>query len=78
MRIPRPPNVVRRGIKPAIFEVTIDGKLVDQDAAVRDYQKRFEEDVLGFNLNSFRQIVRFLVAVTRHSSADCWPAKTDC
>lgn len=48
---------VRRGIKPAIFEVTIDGKLVDQDAAVRDYQKRFEEDVLGFNLNSFRQIV---------------------
>lgn len=49
--------MVRRGIKPAIFEVTIDGKLVDQDAAVRDYQKRFEEDVLGFNLNSFRQIV---------------------
>lgn len=49
--------VVRRGIKPAIFEVTIDGKLVDQDAAVRDYQKRFEEDVIGFNLNSFRQIV---------------------
>lgn len=48
---------VRRGIKPAIFEVIIDGKLVDQDAAVRDYQKRFEEDVLGFNLNSFRQIV---------------------
>lgn len=48
---------VRRGIKPAIFEVTIDGKLVDQDAAVRDYQKRFEEDILGFNLNSFRQIV---------------------
>lgn len=48
---------VRRGIKPAIFEVIIDGKLVDQDAAVRDYQKRFEEDVLGFNPNSFRQIV---------------------
>lgn len=48
---------VRRGIKPAIFEVTINGELVDQDAAVRDYQKRFEEDVLGFNLNSFRQIV---------------------
>lgn len=48
---------VRRGIKPAIFDIEIDGVLVDQSASSRDYQKWFEEVVLGFNLNSFNQIV---------------------
>ena len=32
-----------RGIKPAIFEIWVDGTLLNQDAASRDYQKYLEE-----------------------------------
>lgn len=49
--------LIRRGIKPAIFEIFIDGVMVDQDAATRDYQSKFEEEILGFNIASFRQVV---------------------
>lgn len=49
--------LVRRGIKPAVFDIEIDGKLVDQDASSRDYQSKFEEEVLGFNIASFRQVI---------------------
>lgn len=48
---------IRRGLKPNIFEIFINGKLIDQEASSRDYQSLFEEEVLGFNINSFRQIV---------------------
>lgn len=49
--------LIRRGIKPNIFEIYIDGKLVDQEASTRDYQTQFEEEILGFNISSFRQVV---------------------
>ncbi len=49
--------LIRRGIKPNIFEIFIDGKLVDQEASTRDYQTQFEEEILGFNISSFRQVV---------------------
>lgn len=49
--------LVRRGIKPAVFDIEIDGELVDQDASSRDYQSKFEEEVLGFNIASFRQVI---------------------
>jgi len=49
--------LIRRGIKPNIFEIFIDGKLIDQEASSRDYQTYFEEEILGFNINSFRQVV---------------------
>lgn len=49
--------LVRRGIKPNLIEFHIDGVLVDQDASSRDYQSKFEEEVLGFNISSFRQVV---------------------
>ena len=48
---------VRRGIKPALFEIFKDGQLIDQDAAVRDYQAYLEETILGINYKSFNQIV---------------------
>src|SRR6056300_1081034 len=38
--------LVRRGIKPAIFEVYQDGTLIDQNASVREYQEQFENNVL--------------------------------
>lgn len=48
---------IRRGIKPAIFDIIIDGVMVDQSASSRDYQKWLEEVVLGFNISSFQQVV---------------------
>ena len=44
-------------MKPNLFEIIKDGKLVDQDAAVKDYQSFLETSVLGINYKSFNQIV---------------------
>jgi DNA repair exonuclease SbcCD ATPase subunit len=46
-----------RGIKPGIFEIYCDGNLVQQDAAVRDYQEHLEKFILKLNYKSFTQIV---------------------
>jgi len=48
---------VRRGIKPNIFEIELNGKLQNQDAAVRDYQDYLESSILKLNFTSFTQIV---------------------
>ena len=40
-----------RGIKPAIFEIWVDGNLINQDSASRDYQKYLEESILKLNYN---------------------------
>lgn len=48
--------LVRRGIKPAIFDIVVNGNSVDQ-VGIRDQQRYFEESVLGFNLDSFLQVV---------------------
>lgn len=48
---------VRRGMKPNLFEIIKDGKLIDQDAAVKDYQTYLESSVIGINYKSFNQIV---------------------
>lgn len=48
---------VRRGIKPAIFEIFKDGTLVNQNAESRDYQEYLEKYILKFNYKSFTQIV---------------------
>lgn len=48
---------VRRGMKPNLFEIIKDGKLIDQDAAVKDYQAYLESSILGINYKSFNQIV---------------------
>lgn len=49
--------LVRRGIKPGIFEIYRNGKLIDQDSATRDYQSYLEQEILGINHKSFNQIV---------------------
>lgn len=49
--------LIRRGIKPAIFEVFCDQKLVDQNASVKEYQENLEKNVLKMNHKSFTQIV---------------------
>nr|BAR35474.1 recombination endonuclease subunit [uncultured Mediterranean phage uvMED] len=48
---------VIRGIKPNIFEIHRNGKLLDQDAATKDTQKYLEQSVLKFNFKSFTQVV---------------------
>ncbi|QFR56011.1 recombinational endonuclease subunit [Serratia phage Muldoon] len=47
---------VIRGLKPNIFEVYRDGQRIDEDASIRDFQETFEQ-MIGMNLNSFKQVV---------------------
>lgn len=49
--------LIRRGIKPAKFEIFCDGILVDQNASIREYQEYLEKTVLKLNHKSFTQIV---------------------
>tara|TARA_Y100001937_G_scaffold116222_1_gene167929 strand:- start:8298 stop:9917 length:1620 start_codon:yes stop_codon:yes gene_type:complete len=48
---------VIRGIKPNVFEIWIDGKVQNQDAAQADQQKKLEEGILKLNYKSFTQTV---------------------
>ena len=48
---------VIRGIKPNVFEIHRNGKLLDQDAAQKDTQKYLEQSILKFNFKSFTQVV---------------------
>jgi DNA repair exonuclease SbcCD ATPase subunit len=49
--------VVRRGIKPNIFEIICDGEVINRDAANRDYQKVLEQQILKLNYKTFTQVV---------------------
>ncbi len=48
---------VFRGIKPNVFELYRNNKLVDQDAAAKDTQKYLEQSILKLNFKSFTQVV---------------------
>jgi len=48
---------VIRGIKPTIFEIYINGKMYNQDANARDYQRYLEQQILKLNYQSFSQVV---------------------
>ena len=49
--------LIRRGIKPTIFEIWQDEVLLNQDAAARDYQEVLEKTILKLNHKSFCQII---------------------
>ena len=49
--------LVRRGIKKNLFEIYQDGKLLNQDAKIKDYQEFLEKNILKLNFKSFTQIV---------------------
>lgn len=49
--------MVRRGMKPNIFEIFENGKLIDQSSASRDYQQILEQNILKLNHKSFSQII---------------------
>ena len=49
--------LIRRGIKPKIFEVFKNGELIDQHAKAKDYQNMLEEQIIKMNYKSFTQVV---------------------
>jgi DNA repair exonuclease SbcCD ATPase subunit len=49
--------VIKRGMKPSKFEIYQNGKMINQDAAARDYQDYLEKQILKLTHKSFSQIV---------------------
>jgi len=49
--------LVRRGIKPTVFEIIVDGNLLNQEASIRDYQEILEKNILKLSHKSFSQII---------------------
>jgi len=56
-KIGRIKYVVCRGMKPNIFEIYKNGKLLNQSADNRDYQEILEKRIIGMNYKTFCQIV---------------------
>ncbi len=49
--------MIRRGIKPNIFEIYRNGSVLDQSSSAIDQQKYLEQSILKMNYKSFTQIV---------------------
>jgi DNA repair exonuclease SbcCD ATPase subunit len=49
--------MIRRGIKPGVFEVYQNGNMINQNSDVREYQDMLEKTILKMNHKSFGQIV---------------------
>lgn len=49
--------LVKRGMKPTLFEIYQDGNIINQDAESKEYQEMFEKNILKLNHKSFCQIV---------------------
>lgn len=49
--------LIVRGLKPNIFEIWLNGNLVNQESHSRDYQKLLETNILKLNHKSFHQVV---------------------
>ena len=49
--------IVRRGMKPNIFDIEVNGNLMNRQADDRSNQKILEESILKVNYKSFTQIV---------------------
>jgi len=46
-----------RGIRPNIFEIYCDNELINKDAALKDYQKVLEQQILKLNYKTFTQVI---------------------
>lgn len=49
--------MVRRGAKPSVFEIIVDGNLINQSSDAREYQEMLEKNILKLNHKSFCQVV---------------------
>lgn len=48
---------VCRGIKPNVFTIECDGIIINKDAALKDYQKVLEQQILNLNYKTFTQVI---------------------
>ena len=46
-----------RGMRPGVFEIYCDGKLLNQDAAIKDMQEYLETNIIKLNFRTFCQVV---------------------
>ena len=49
--------IIKRGMKPGIFEIWCNDIMLNQDAAAKDYQKVLEQHILRLNYKTFTQVV---------------------
>jgi DNA repair exonuclease SbcCD ATPase subunit len=49
--------MIRRGVKPTVFEIYQNDNLINQNADIREYQEMLEKQILKLNFKSFSQIV---------------------
>lgn len=49
--------LIRRGLKPNIFEIFKNDQKLDIDASAKDQQSEFEKNILNFTYQTFQQIV---------------------
>lgn len=49
--------LVKRGMKPNLFEIYQNGVLINQNSSIKDYQDYFERQILKLSFKSFGQIV---------------------
>ena len=49
--------LVKRGMKPNLFEIYQNGELINQSSSAKDYQDYFEKHILKLSFKSFGQIV---------------------
>jgi DNA repair exonuclease SbcCD ATPase subunit len=55
--IGRKEYMIRRGIKPNIFEIYLNDTMINQNSDIREYQEMLEKTILKMNHKSFTQIV---------------------
>lgn len=51
------PYKIRRGMKPNIFEIYENGKLITQESTSKNYQEILENEILKINMKNFTQTV---------------------
>ena len=49
--------IIKRGMKPNIFQIICNGVLLNEEADTRDYQKILEQQILKLNYKTFTQVV---------------------
>ncbi len=49
--------MIRRGFKPTLFEIYLNGQMLSQEAAINEQQKHLEQSILRLNYKSFTQVV---------------------
>ena len=49
--------MVRRGRKPNVFEIYLNGEKTKEEASILEQQKYLEQSILGLNYKSFTQVV---------------------